>query len=725
MDPASKSIKSLIDQFMGGDIQLPEIQREFVWSREKVCALIDSIYKGYPSGSILLWRTDMAGATRQAAATDADSSIVPSHLLLDGQQRLTSLAAIMKGTRVEMKVRGIVEEVCIEVYFNMDHPDTTPEPDDTDDDSAGVDSRMFQLRNRKVEADRRWIPVTRLFQMGPGKALLENGVRGDDPDFPRFLDRLTTLYGKAEAYMYPVQILGREIPDSQIADIFVRLNLQGTKLRKADLALALVTSRWKGAMKLFSAMADECRQSRFDLDERFLIKCLVSVSTGQNKFKNIGKIPVADLQADWEKTKRGLRFAIDFFKKSARIETSDVLPSPYLLIPVACMAIKSGYRLSGETERKMLRWIYAALMWGRYSGSTETALDEDLLAIRASADPAGDMIEKIRGQSGRLEVKPRDLKGKTKQNPMFSMMYVLARRANAKDWGSGLILSIDSDRDFKDMHGQIFPSVAIKSAMDREGRPPDDARKAASDMANIAFFSRHAAGARHRTPDKYLPPILERIGRDALAAQCIPPDPALWIVDRCEEFMAARREAVASGINGLLSSLEQGAPEPASDADTIGRGETRTVELKSSMLYDYDRDVRNRELQGVLLKEIVALMNTDGGVVYVGVSDNGDILGLDKDYSMTGRRGGWHGWSESLTSAVKTLGPVAAANVNHEPIEIGGKTVARITVLRGARPAFLDPKTKGRFVVRQGSSSISLTPQEAIEYARERFGDSI
>ena len=436
--------------------------------------------------------------------------------------------------------------------------------------------------------------------------------------------------------------------------------------------------------------------------------------------KSIGKIPVAKLESDWERTKRGLRFAIDFFKNNARIETSDVLPSPYLLIPVACLAIKGGYRLPDEAGRRLLRWVYAALMWGRYSGSTETKLDEDLLAIRGSGDPVGDMIEKVRAQSGRLEVEPRDLRGKTKQSPMFSMMYVLARTANAKDWGTGLILSVDSDRDFKDMHGQIFPSVAIKSAMEGEGKR--DARKVASDMANIAFFSRHAVGAGRRTPDKYLPGILDRFGGGALAAQCIPEDPALWTVDRCEEFMAARREAIASGINGLLSSLERGAPEPASDADVIGKGETLTVEFKSSMLYDYDRDVKNKELQRVLLKEIVALMNTEGGTVYVGVSDNGDILGIARDCSLTGKKGGWHGWSESFTNAVKTLGPVAAANVGHEPIEIDGATVAKVTVRRGRRPAYLDPKVKGQFAKREGSSSIWLTPQEAIEYANERFG---
>lgn len=77
MDPASKSIKSLIDQLMGVDIQLPKIRREYAWSREKVCAPIDSIYRGYPSGPILLWRTDMAGDARPAAAVDADDSIAP------------------------------------------------------------------------------------------------------------------------------------------------------------------------------------------------------------------------------------------------------------------------------------------------------------------------------------------------------------------------------------------------------------------------------------------------------------------------------------------------------------------------------------------------------------------------------------------------------------------------------------------------------------------------
>ena len=188
MHPASKSIKSLIDQFMGDDISLPEIQREHAWSREKVWALIDSIYRGYPLGSILLWGTDMAGATRPTAAADpsllpstsrgspmagatrptaaadADDSIAPSHLLLAGQPRLASLAAVISGMHIEMRACRYIVEAPIKVY-DMDHPDETTEPDDTD--YVGVDSRMFQLKNRKVESDRRWIPVTSLFQKGP------------------------------------------------------------------------------------------------------------------------------------------------------------------------------------------------------------------------------------------------------------------------------------------------------------------------------------------------------------------------------------------------------------------------------------------------------------------------------------------------------------------------------------------------------------------------------
>ena len=356
MEETSRTVARLVGQFMDGDIQLPEIQRNYVWTKEKVRALVDSIYKGYPSGSILLWETATPVQTHSPAAAGASSTAKASTVLLDGQQRITSLAAVTTGTRIRMKVGGSVKTDTIDICFNMDHPETLPDSDSQDDDGEdnddAADHRIFRLAGKKTAGDPRWIPITKVFKKGDATALFDNGIAPTDPNLQKYLARLARL-SKLKEYKYPVQILEKSTPYSEVTDIFVRLNSQGTNLRRSDLALAHVTSRWTGAMDLFTKTADECRQRGFDIDEGFLIKCLISVSTDQNKFKSVDKIDTARLEKDWVLTKQGLFFAINFFK-GAGIETTDVLPSLFLLVPVARLAVKNGFAFSRDMERKLL-----------------------------------------------------------------------------------------------------------------------------------------------------------------------------------------------------------------------------------------------------------------------------------------------------------------------------------------------------------------------------------
>ena len=723
MEETSRTVAKLVAQFMGGDIQLPEIQRNYVWTGEKVRELVDSIYKGYPSGSILLWEIDDLVETRPAGI-EADRAAKASTLLLDGQQRLTSLAAVTRGIPVRMKVGGSVKTAPIEIYFNVDHPDRPLDSDSGSDDEdegegedAATDHRIFRLASKSIAGNPLWIPVSEAFKKDPDQLLFDNGIDPGDPRLLKYIakiGRLTDL----EKYKYPVQILEKDTPYSEVTDIFVRLNSHGAKLRKADLALAQVTCRWRGAMDLFTAATDEYAQKGFSVDEGFLIKCLVSVSTNQNKFDDVGKIDAGRLRKSWDKTKRGLHFAIDFFKKEAGIDASYVLPAPSLLVPVACLAVKNGFVFTDELRLKILRWLYAALIWRRYSrGSTETMLDEDLSSIRDSADPVTEMIERVRVQAGGLEVTAEHLEGKTRQSSIFRMMYILAKQSGAKDWGTGLALGADPDRDFKALHRQVFTPAAVTSAL-RGRRNAKEIRRLAGDIANTVFDSGRAVGA---SPDEYLEKIAMDMGDDALASQCVPADRALWTADRYEEFLARRRDAIADGINALLASLTPGGRRRGEDLAAIEGGESDRVEFKASMLYDYKTKMKNRALKFALLKEIVAFMNARGGDIYVGVSDSREILGIEKDCKLVGRHAEWDGWSLAFVDAVKTLGPVAASRVSHRPIVIAGKTVAKITVGAGRRPAYLDPDGKGEFVVREGSESRQLSTRDAAEYMRERF----
>lgn len=728
MEETRRTVAKLVDQFMDGEIQLPEMQRRYVWTREKVRALVDSIYKGYPSGSILLWETSAKVPTHPPAAANASRGTKQPMLLLDGQQRITSLAAVTTGTPVQMRVGRSIKDVRVEVYFNVDHPDSPPVADSLDDehgadyDAADAPAHHVFRLGRGAADSRLWVSVTEVFKKGAFKALTENGIRPDDPNFEKYITRLTRL-ANLEKYQYPVQILEKDTPYPEVTDIFVRLNSQGSKLRKVDLALAQVTVRWRGAMKVFADAAADYRKKGFDLDEGFLLKCLVSVSTYQNTFENIDKISTDKLKADWERTRRGLDFAIDFLKRNAGIETTYILPSLFALVPIVCLAVKSEYAFSGPTGRKILKWLYAALIWGRYSrGATETLLDEDLSLIRYAADPVGGMIDKVLRQSGRLEVKTEDLAGKTKKSALYNLMYVLAKKASARDWGSGLALGIDDDHDFRSMGRQVFPRAAVVSEL-RQRHGAKEAGKLAGDIANAVFSLGHAAGSAGGQPDEYLPKIARDIGVDALEAQCIPTNPSLWLVAKYEDFLAARREGLAARINDLLVLPVSiaAAPQPEDCLKTIAGGESQAVEFKSSMLHDYKRGGKNPALMQDIVREMVAFMNADGGTVYVGVSDDGSILGIEPDYKLTGRPPTWQGWLETLANAVKSLGPTAAKNVSYEPVEIDGRTVAKITVLRGAVPAYLDPHGRGAFAVRQGPSTVSLNTKDANEYIRGRF----
>lgn len=125
MKPQASEIQELIDMLLDKQLILPEMQRKYVWSSTKVRNLIDSIYRDYPSGSILMWKTDLLPETRAAAIEGnlEGAFLTEKLLLLDGQQRITSLATVMTGHPIRVKEGDQVVEKPVEVYFNIEHPD--------------------------------------------------------------------------------------------------------------------------------------------------------------------------------------------------------------------------------------------------------------------------------------------------------------------------------------------------------------------------------------------------------------------------------------------------------------------------------------------------------------------------------------------------------------------------------------------------------------------------
>lgn len=119
MGKAEATVEELVGMIERGELRLPEMQRRYVWRSTRVRDLLDSLYRGYPSGAILLWETDEEVSFQDMAVKQAANPFSSTRLLLDGQQRLTSLAAVIHGEAVTVRGR----KRPIELLFNLEHPD--------------------------------------------------------------------------------------------------------------------------------------------------------------------------------------------------------------------------------------------------------------------------------------------------------------------------------------------------------------------------------------------------------------------------------------------------------------------------------------------------------------------------------------------------------------------------------------------------------------------------
>src|SRR5882762_4302061 len=122
MQKIDTDVGNLVSMIRDGELRLPEMQRRYVWPATRVRDLLDSLYRGYPSGTILVWETEQERPTREFAVDQKENPFKGHKMLLDGQQRLTSLTAILSSEPIN--VRG--KKKPIEILFNIDHPDGPP-----------------------------------------------------------------------------------------------------------------------------------------------------------------------------------------------------------------------------------------------------------------------------------------------------------------------------------------------------------------------------------------------------------------------------------------------------------------------------------------------------------------------------------------------------------------------------------------------------------------------
>jgi hypothetical protein len=565
MAKAEASVDELVSMIERGELRLPEMQRRYVWRSTRVRDLLDSLYRGYPSGAILLWETDDAVPLQDFAVPQRRNPYESTRLLLDGQQRLTSLSAVIRGQPVN--VRGRARP--IELLFNLNHPDdlavvteveenvdvdddvAEDEADSTDDELLRRFEKMtFVVAAKKLERSAHWVRVSEVFATDSDAPFLSRaGIEKiSDPLYTRYSQRLARLRG-IRKYMYRMDILERSLSYDEVTEIFVRVNSLGAKLRSSDLALAQVTAKWRNSLSTFQAFQRRCSQAGFDVDLGIYLKAMVIFATGQSRFGTVRGLSLDQLQTAWKDAVHGMEFAMNFMKRNVKIESPALLSSPFILLVLAFFGHARAYDIVPEESERLRVWTLIANAKGRFSrGSSETILDQDLATIQRGGSVA-DLIDRLRQQVGRLDVTAEELEGRNQRSALFKTMFLAFRANGARDWHSDLTIALDhSGVQHKLQFHHIFPKAVLKGSF---------TPREADDISNLAFI----AGKTNRlisdkSPADYLPPLVAARGDGLFSAQSIPTEQELLRPASYKTFLVERRSRIARRLNEFLGSPE-------------------------------------------------------------------------------------------------------------------------------------------------------------------------
>jgi Protein of unknown function DUF262 len=391
-----RQVTSAIDQ---GTLALPDIQRPFVWPTTKVRDLLDSMYRGFPVGQVMFWQTGAEPGVRQIGIGDK-AVPVPYHLIVDGQQRLTSLYAVTTGKPV---VREDFTAARIKIAFN---PFT----------------ELFAVPDATTEKQVEWLAdITPLFDdfLDTVESYIERleQVRGDLSKQERkhlfaVLDRVRDLI----AYQFSVVELDATAEEEQVAEVFVRINSEGVVLNQADFILTLMSVFWEKGRRELEDFARAAKSPTLSQASPFnwyiqpqpaqMLRVTAALAFRRAVLKHVysalrgkdietGKSDPARRDAQFQRLQHAQEQVLDLtnwheflqcleragFRGAKMISSQNAIIYSYALWLIG----RVDYGVSLDRLREVIaRWFFMATITARYSGSFETQVEKDLEVVPRS-----------------------------------------------------------------------------------------------------------------------------------------------------------------------------------------------------------------------------------------------------------------------------------------------------------------------------------------------------
>lgn len=520
-------ILTILNQIDIGSYALPEFQRGYVWNRDQVRKLMNSLYRDYPIGGLLVWDTKT-----DAEITRGQGPLTAGHvnLILDGQQRITTLYGIIKG-KPPMFFDGNASAFT-GLYFN-------------------IDDEVFEFYAPMRMADNpSWISVTELMKKGVGKFFTEAIQKHPEQTtfWTNHMNVLNKLDQIQKTDLHIQTVSGEDKTLDVVVDIFNNVNSGGTKLSKGDLALAKICGEWTEARIVLKAILERFSKAGYNFSMDWLLRCLTVFITGQAYFAALSRTPIEEIKKAVPQTEKMIGTCLDHIGTRLGLDQSSVLGGVFAICTMIGYLQKNGGKLSSSLEwDKLLYWYVHTFIWGRYAGSTESVLSQDLNVIN-QGDGIEGLVRLLKQTRGNLKIEPEDFWGWSTGARFYPLLYMLTRTGHARDWGSNLELSnsLLGRNSSLEVH-HIFP----KDILYKAGK----SKSIVNSLANYAFLTKDTnLDISNDPPEVYIPKYQSR-NPGAVESHWIPTDPELWKLENYEEFLKQRRILLAAEANSLLDSL--------------------------------------------------------------------------------------------------------------------------------------------------------------------------
>lgn len=542
-------VSTILDHIDSGHMALPEFQRGYVWNRDQVRGLMQSLYRRHPVGSLLVWATQSEGAAARGDQALAQGVV---KLLLDGQQRITSLYGILRGE--PPKFFDGNASAFKDLRFN-------------------VETEVFSFYSPvKMGEDPLWVDVTDLMKAGLNQHITRLNAAPDLASrIGEYVGRLSNVLNIKDIDFHIDEVTGTDKTIDVVVDIFNRVNSGGTKLSKGDLALAKICAEAPPARDRMKTALKRWQSAGYHFDLDWLLRNVNTVAKGEAKFHHLHTITAQEFSDGLVRAERAIDNLLNLIGGRLGLDHDRVLFGKYAFPVMTHYLDKRGGKLSGLDARerdKLLFWYVNSAMWGRFSGSTESYIDRDLELLKDGDSGLNNLINELQLWHGGLKIQPGNFGGWSLGARFYPMLYLLTRVGEAKDWGSGLPLKegMFGKMSQLEVH-HIFPKAQLYKQKYK--------RAEVNAVANFCFLTKDTnLKISDRRPEAYFPKI-EEAHPGALASQWIPMDSQLWTLDRYRDFLEARRVLLANAANAFLAELLHGevlpelvaaAPETPSNA---------------------------------------------------------------------------------------------------------------------------------------------------------------